>query len=379
MRIGFWLTTPRRFDPAKIEETPFGGAEISALHLARQLRGLPYRHDVTVYANCDVAVADGLMLYPYSSLDSHSYKPKDVLVVVRADQNLLNPRRMDVRQMAEKVVLWTGDAYDQPNNQILHDVHSLKQIDLIVTKSNWQMESLARHFPLIPGGKLTTVYNGVNADRLNMQTVDEPRFVYASTAYRGLRKFKTIWPMVQKMIPNATLDCYCKTTLYMEDNPRDEEWKPLYSELAKLPGLTIKEPLPQGEFLNRLGGYYAMLYPNCDFVESSCGVGLQALASGLPLVTSAVAGLKELQGAILVCGEPDSDEYDRRFVGEVEYVWKLKGIRKVQAGRAKDIAERQNWKEKAKEWEQLLTQTLEKQQSTNGFRKSASGFSPVAA
>jgi len=300
MRIGFWLTTPTRFNPAEIDKTPFGGAEISAINLAKHL-AKNIDNDIVVYGNsiCNNDLRewfhDDVLYKPYGDLRLHN--SLDVLICVRADQNLLNPRRNHVYfgENRPKIILWTGDAFDQPNNQaIFHDTYCLKTFDLIVAKSNWQKESLVRHFPLLSKEKVQVIYNGVDSNSIPQPTVTtEPRFVYASTAYRGLHRFLDIWPKIKEKIPDATLDCYCKTTLYIDDNPRESEFLPLYSKLSALPGISIKEPLPQQDFLKQLSTYRLMLYPNSGFLESSCGVALQSMACGVPVITTNAAGLGE--------------------------------------------------------------------------------------
>jgi glycosyltransferase involved in cell wall biosynthesis len=263
MRVGFWLTTPRRFDPEQVWETPFGGAEISALLLAKELAYLDYaEHDVYVYGNCTYKVTvavkgipRGIYFCPYRALSDSSL---DLLIIKRADPNLINPRRSGLLYGKElpPMVLWTGDAADQPNNQaIFHDSYCLKQLELILPKTNWQAGDLRRHFPLIPKEKIHVMYNGVDSAAVKpRQKIDKPRFVYASTAYRGLHRFLAIWPMIKERIPDAELDCYCKTTLYLEDNPRDTEWQGLYNEISELPGVAIKEPVPHKQFIRRLAG-----------------------------------------------------------------------------------------------------------------------------
>jgi glycosyltransferase involved in cell wall biosynthesis len=91
-----------------------------------------------------------------------------------------------------------------------------------------------------------------------------------------------------------------------------------------MPGVTVNDPLPQKEFLKILPTYYAMLYPNCGFEETVCGVALEAMASGVPVITSAVAGLVETinaGGSILIEGDPASKDYERKFVEAVCDLW----------------------------------------------------------
>ncbi len=360
MRIGLWLTTPRRFDPSNIDETPFGGAEISAINLAKQLSRNNY---VNIFANCNRDCKNdknGFIIYD-NYFELKEYKTSfDVLICVRADQNLLNPRRNHVYFPGNKpkIILWTGDAFDQPNNQILHDKYCRKEIDLIVCKSNWQRETLLKYFPTLSPSKVQVMYNGVDADYirslLQAEPASSPRFVYASTAYRGLHKFLTIWPKIKKRIPDATLDCYCKTTLYLDDNARESEFKSLYDKISSLPDVTIKEPLSQQKFLKQLATYKLMLYPNDGFLESSCGVALQSMACGVPVITTYSAGL--IETANMGCSSTlyPGEHYDDNFAAEVE-AWNFSRENWID----KKILDNYSWKKVSEKWEKLLQTVTE--------------------
>lgn len=360
MKIGVWLTTPVRFDPAKVDETPFGGAERSALSLAEKLAT---DHQVTVFANCDPGKVGDINYRPYHILTNQSipaYVTVDTLIIVRADQNVLNPRRMDVRQYATKVILWTGDAYDQPNNQIFHDKFCLKQLDLICTKSHWQRETLLRHFPLLDPDKMIVMYNGVPDDIPESTYPTDPKFVYASTAFRGLHRFLDIWPLIKKRIPEATLDCYCKKKLYMGSDDSDNEFRGLYAKLERLEGIVIKEPLPQKPFHVGLTNYAAMLYPNCGFPESSCGVALEAMAIGMPVIASQQAGLIEtlsMGHGYTVEGDPESQEYVNNFVDRVEIVYRTQVANWNRKSR-KNLLANYSWSKVAQSWQNLLSSLI---------------------
>lgn len=362
MRLGFWLTTPKliEYHPDKI---PMGGAERSAINLSRKLSGF---FPVSVFGNFKksaVTIYDDNLYdvvgYKYSDLIRHS--ELDVLICVRADPNLLNPRSNHVHfgENKPKIILWTGDAWDQPNNQLLHDKYCRKEIDLIVCKSNWQRDTLLKYFPTLSPSEVRVMYNGVDADYIRslplVAASRSPSFVYASTAYRGLHKFLTIWPKIKERIPDATLDCYCKTTLYLDDNQRESEFQGLYDKISALPEVTIKEPLSQKAFLRELSKYRLMLYPNDNFLESSCGVALQSMACGVPVITTNSAGLEETvdfgNGHLVDVG----DDYDNDFARRVDVVYNKKGMSDIWENEGRDnILNNYSWEKVSERWEQLL-------------------------
>lgn len=372
--IGFWLSTPRRFDPVKLDETPFGGAEISAINLARTLAD-NLNEEILIFGNIEKSVTRQ-PAWKKGKITFHSYwklreLKVDKLICVRIDPRICDPRvnPQFLPEVKPEIIVWTGDEHTQPNNQILHDKWSLKEISRIVCKSNWQKNDLLNHFPLVPEDKIQVIYNGVNLDILPMpKTQVGPKFIYASTAFRGLHKFLKIWPMIRKRIPDATLDCYCKTTLYIQNNARESEFSALYEALRTLPGVMIFDPLPQKDFLNILPNYYAMLYPNSGFMESSCGVALESMACGVPVVTSAKAGLVETikQGyGILVHENPESDEYNETFVKQTVKLWENKKQRDLSAIEAMGkVRKNYSWQTAAQDWSDLMGLTsLESQES----------------
>ena len=204
------------------------------------------------------------------------------------------------------------------------------------------------------------MYNGVSTKSSTDLLCQHPRFLYASTAYRGLHMFLDIWPKIRDEIPNAELDCYAKTTLYMPENPRDNEFKELYKKLDDLPGLTIKEPISQSKLFDIMGDYYAMLYPNCLFNESSCGVALEAMAHGLPVIASNRAGLSEtldMGFGYKIFADPikAKNGYINEFVATVKSTWYNKENTRERSFKGKErINKNYTWKRVSERWKKMI-------------------------
>ena len=333
MRVGFWFTTNRRFHPEDVDNTPFGGCEIEALHVAKQL--VRAGHSVLIFANVEShgAVYNQGSFLHYDHLKGVLEKVGlDVLIVVRAHKEVLSPRysrRWFGDHRPRKIVLWSGDSYDQPSNEILHDTYTLRNIDAIVLKGEWQRQTWLRNLPLVKAEKITVIPKSLHLEWFTPtpSKCAEPRFIYASTAYRGLALFSKIWPKLRERIPNATLDVFSSTNLYLASNPQEAALQQVYRMVEKLDGVTMREPLPQRDFLRELPNYYAMLYPNAWWEETVCGVALEAMASGVPVITSARAGLIETVesgGGFLIHYEPESEQYQKTFLNLSEYLWRKK-------------------------------------------------------
>lgn len=358
MKIAFWLSTPRLFCVDDVDEKPFGGAEMSALNLAKELS---IDYNVCMFGNLQGPDGEknGIKFLNYNDL---KYNEMDILVVVRADQRVLDPRYSAnfFGKKPKKIWLWTGDESSQPNNDLFHDTWTLKEIDKILVKSQWQKNDLMQAFPLIMNDKIKVMYNGVSTKSSTDLLCQHPRFLYASTAYRGLHMFLDIWPKIRDEIPNAELDCYAKTTLYMPENPRDNEFKELYKKLDDLPGLTIKEPISQSKLFDIMGDYYAMLYPNCLFNESSCGVALEAMAHGLPVIASNRAGLSEtldMGFGYKIFADPikAKNGYINEFVATVKSTWYNKENTRERSFKGKErINKNYTWKRVSERWKKMI-------------------------
>lgn len=365
MKIAFWTTTAKKLDPAEIATGKIicGGSEREMLCLAKELHQryacASNPHPVLVFGNVgkSQSLPDQPLFLDYTELQK--VEDLEILIVTRAQKEVLNPRYTG-KQLTRKTILWSGDSFDQPNNEILYDKWTVEAINRIVLKGHWQWTTWRENFPLLQPEKVAIIRKGLDLESMLLEPskADKPKFVYASVAFRGLYRFLEIWPKLKAKLPAATLDCYCKTTLYVDNNTQEQDYKELYEKIGALPGVTIKEPLPQKEFFKILPSYYAMLYPNCGFDETVCGVALESMASGVPVVTSARAGLVETIKAgdgILIEGDPTTAEYADEFVEATLDLWHRQAHRNWMGEYGfRKIREHYGIKETAKLWQGLL-------------------------
>lgn len=371
MRIGFWVTTAKRLDVNEISQGRIicGGAEYDMLNLAKHLHQMcatpDCAHPVCIFGNVKErgGVFNHALFFGYEDLPKIlKHEDLEVLIVVRAHRQILSPRCNQIffgERKPKKIVLWSGDSYDQANNEVLHDPAAVNNLDGFVVKSEWQKKVWLDNFPRLKNKRLKVIRRGLNLEVMPVErsTASAPRFIYASTAFRGLELFAGIWPQIKKAIPEATLDCYAKTSLYIDNNPRDDDYQMLYRQIGQLPGVTIKNPLPQSEFYVELQNYYAMLYPNV-FNETVCGVALESMAAGVPVITSEKAGLietiKDGKG-VLIPGDPYSKEYAEKFVDATISLWNAKGARSTMSKEGfKKIREKYDIKKTSQEWYHFL-------------------------
>jgi glycosyltransferase involved in cell wall biosynthesis len=260
----------------------------------------------------------------------------------------------------------------------LYDEHVCDNIDLVVTKSEWQKKNLLSSFPLLESQKTQVMYNGVDDAFVTeipfRGEFKAPRFICASTVYRGLCLFSTIWPKIKAKIPGAKLDVFASTKLYDNKSKADDRYSSIFKDISNLSGVTLREPLPHDDFLKNLNNYYAMLYPNWGFYESSCGAALESMAYGVPVVASNRGGLTETLGlsdsGILVNIDFDDLVYfEGVFIPKVVYLWRNKTYRNSIARKGQEqILRSFRWEIVSKKWQKLLSEILLKK--SNGYQES---------
>lgn len=346
MGINLWLTTP--VDLSDGLNRPLGGAEISAVQLAKQLS----RNNclVTIYGNTrNRYEMDGVNVRPY--FDSH-YERLWILIVVRAHP-LLTFRGDRWMPRPFKVFNWSGDAYDQRNNLVFEDARAAELLDAFICKSRWQADEIEKRFPLLRG-KCVVIRNGVDAALFpKTDERDDNLFIHASTYYRGSWNFLTLWPKIKKHLPKARLRMYINTSLY---GVADASANELFTKLAALPDVELRQPVVQSELIKELSNARLLLYPNDKYMESSCGVAQQSICAGTPVITSHRAGLPETVGDCGFCikGDPKSEGYQNEFVDKTLMLCKDERLYTEMSQRGKDRLLRESWENVVNDWRRLL-------------------------
>ena len=340
MEVAFWLTsTTRELNEDNWGISPLGGAEVSAVNLGEALDC-----DVTYYLQrCQPFDKEGLHVRRHDQILDNKHK---YFICVRPHPVLSNVE-------ADKRLLWSGDAFDQPSNRIFGDEALVRKIDAFVFKSEWQRRTVLETQFFIPKEKAFVIYNGVKAEYFK-NLGEEPennRFIHASTWYRGVHNFISLWPKIKEKIPRAKLVVYSKTTLYSDIN--EQHGQEVFSRIKQLPDVELREPIHQKDLVKELRKSWLMLYPNTHFLESSCGVALQSLAAGTPVVTTKRGGLVETVGenGILI---DSSSTWKDDFVEGVFKLWYQHTLRNQLSHSGRQVVKNQSWKTQAEVWKTFL-------------------------
>lgn len=370
LRIVFvWGGIPFRGD--SLAQKPLGGTETALIHMARNLAELG--HEVWVY------VQDGNGLYErvrYAEItnymDDLHKAPADVLIAARTVHPFSVPVSAGLR------IFWTEDAHDQPFLTHLDNPALVSRMDKIFTVSRWQTETIKSRFNL-SDDKFFITRNGVLWDRFRQNghrpESDVKRLVYTSTPFRGLDVLLALFPRIKARVPDATLDVYSSMAVYQVDAETDQaENGDLYAKAAQ-PGVSLKGSVLQEDLAEALKNATVMAYPN-HFAETSCIAAMEAMAAGLPVVTTRLGALPETvaAGGVLIEGDAHGKAYQDRFVDEVCDLLENRSRRDA-LGRAASyhIRDHNRWETIAAEWSRAFGAWLDV--TTSAAQDQKSGLS----
>tara|TARA_B100000900_G_scaffold412406_1_gene434120 strand:- start:2125 stop:3057 length:933 start_codon:yes stop_codon:yes gene_type:complete len=191
-------------------------------------------------------------------------------------------------------ILWQKNSYDQPNLQeFFRNKERHKEYDWYVFNSHWNYEKF-RYFFDIPTERSIVIKNGIEEFPIRkIYKKGEPiRLVHHCTPWRGLNVLLRAMQEIKN--PNIILDVYSSSQVYGSDfsKSHDEEFLPLYEQAKELSNVNYIGYKPN-EFIKEMMPNYDMFVYPCIFEETSCVSALEALASGVHVITNNFGALYE--------------------------------------------------------------------------------------
>ncbi|MBW1801083.1 MAG: tetratricopeptide repeat protein, partial [Deltaproteobacteria bacterium] len=271
-------------------------------------------HDVTVFVNDGHGIFDKVRYADLAQYHQELERSEvDILIAARYYHPFTTPVNAKVG------IFWTEDAHDQPFVEPLCRPEIIVGIGRIFTVSQWQTDMLSSRFN-IPEEKFYITRNGVMWDHFkDLPAQRNPKkLIYTSTPFRGLDVLLDVFPAIRKRVPDAELDIYSSMAVYQVKSEEDEA---MYGDLYKKadqPGVHLKKSVLQSDLARALLSAGIFAYPN-HFPETSCIAALEAMAAGLPLVTSHLGALPETvaAGGILIEKDARHEAYQKQFIDEV--------------------------------------------------------------
>lgn len=294
MRICFVDFAPWDYNVATPVVRPLGGSQSALCYLAVALANLG--HDVTTVTQTrQPGPVCGVACLTIAEASGHDF---DAVVCLNAPGHLGTCRHLWPNA---RLVLWAQLASNQIAMRKLDDPANRDGWADIVCVSDWHAREMIERFPVEPS-RVTVLRNAIapafagmfsSETDLKAAKAGSPRLAYTSTPYRGLQFFASIFPVYRAVNPAATLDVYSSMAVYMESAEKDRsQFAPIYDALSAVEGVRLHGSLPQPELAAHMRLANIWAYPNA-FPETSCIAAMEAMASGLRVVTSDLGALPE--------------------------------------------------------------------------------------
>jgi len=221
----------------------------------------------------------------------HKHVPKELLDQVQICTSIPGKVPIDPNKVN---ILWQKNSYDQPNLQeFFGNKARHKEYDWYVFNSHWNYEKF-RYFFDIPTDRSIVIKNGIESfpQRKIYKKGDPIKLIHHCTPWRGLNVL--LRAMQEITDPNITLDVYSSTQVYGDQfkQQNDDQFKPLYEQAKQLPNVNYIGYETNEYIKANMNKYDMFVYPS-TFEETSCVSALEALASGVHVITNNYGALYE--------------------------------------------------------------------------------------
>lgn len=273
-----------------------GGAETATLQLARCLAGKGHR--VVAFCHTPHPVRwEGVMLAPLAGyIEMAAARAGDLLL-------LQQPWLLERPHTAKAAFFWAHDVLAPGHAPALMRV--MAACDRLVTVSAWQKRAIHAMATELAEGQFLVSRNGIDLALVASSICDagerDPyRIVYASRPERGLEVLLgELFPRILAEEPRATLHL----AFYDWSNPATESYHRRLQALAEPLGERVVHhgELGKRDLYRLLAKSGLALYPTPapdfpSFNETSCVTAMEAMACGLPWVSTDRGALPETMG-----------------------------------------------------------------------------------
>jgi len=326
------------------------GSEIMAVEIAKSFKKLGFNVFVFGKFKGDVdgknydmqGIFDGVQ-YLDSSLYWGFIKQYivDILIVSREVCNLV------YLDNVKKVYLWLHDV--KPWNSEIGSSSiqwHAKKFKKIICVSKWQAKSIAKDYKI----SNNTIYpsrNAILTHRFSRKPKKIPfRFIYTSSADRGLEYLLNMIPKIKNKFPKTTLHLFVNLSNNFKGNSDQ-----LQKTINELDYVYLHSRVSQEELAHEYLISDIWLYPT-DFTETYCIAALEAQAAGLLCACTDLAALKEIVGSrgITVSGDIGKEETQDKLLGKLYKILENPERKKEITENAKSWAMKQNFDTLASKW-----------------------------
>jgi glycosyltransferase involved in cell wall biosynthesis/GT2 family glycosyltransferase len=258
-------------------------------------------------------------------------------------------------------ILWAHHAYDQP--VFLNFDHTT--VDHIVSPSQWNKDQFVKYLN-VPEYKITVIPNGV-ADIFTHSNQKSKTMIFTSIPYKGLEVLAKVIPLIQQVHPDTKFKIFSSMSLY---GPLNDPFIELYEHLKTLPNVEYSPVIDREELVQHYQESAFFIHPN-TWEETFCVSMTEAMRCGAyPIITN-IGALAEVAGeknatVVPIEGENTSkgwkvtDNFIHQFANACclaldYYENKPKFYQEVSKIISDYVTEKYDWKNIAKQWEDLVS------------------------
>ena len=334
MRILFLVLGSLEFDVKSPEEIPLGGTESAVCYLARALAKIG--HFVTL-SNPTIKKLEnkcGVIHVPKSEINREHF---DVVIVPNAPFAFV---KLKTLFPDSKLVLWNHLLPSQPAMKYFKLMRD--QIDEVVFVSEKQRKMFNDEHGVVLPNAIAPCFEHMFYNATELMKAKELRGAYTSTPYRGLDKLQKI-----RELP---IDIFSSMQVYQAS---DHDFIPMYEELSHNGALRMNGSVPQPELAHYLMRCSFLVYPS-TFEECHSIAILEAQAAGLKVITTPSAMEPDGYADIVT-----QEEYIPKLAENISVykenplLWAERRLDQVRY-----INDRFTWKKRAREWESMLCQLV---------------------
>ena len=300
-------------------QEPLGGSESAVSYLSIELAKLG--HEITLYTTHPQAIAALGVRCQQMQIANGKINIHHSIVETQFDiiilKNGLLPLAKDLKKnlpYPTKILLWTGHAANQPAIADLEHNDIINSFDQIICVSKWHAQTMSEKFKLphhkvhIQRNAISPFFENLFIDQTEFQRckvqAQIPQLAYTSTPFRGLTQLLEMFPTLYQHNPQVKLNVFSSMQVYGIAQEHDQ-FKHLYAKAKELNNINYIGSLPQIQLASQMRPLTIFSYPN-TFAETSCIAVMEALASGLYIVTTKLAALPETSLGYGTLIEPDN-------------------------------------------------------------------------
>ena len=255
------------------------------------------------------------------------------------------------------MIYWNQLSYDQEAVKLLQHSQNIDIIDKFVFVSNWQAEQFRKLFK-IPGEKTHVIKNahlGVYPKEITIK--EKLKICYTSTPWRGLDVLLLAWEICNPQ--DCELHVFSSCKIYGSDFAKnDKQYEFLYDWCKRLTNVVYRGSIPNDELRRELVDFDILAYPS-TFEETSCISVIEALSTGLRVITSSIGALPETcEGWARMYSYIENREEHGKYFANIlaEEILNMKSGGLINHLRLqKEVySNKWSWDSRIKEWEYLL-------------------------